>query len=122
MPGLVVLVAFAFALRGEAACKSTAPTEKPTRLRAGMVIWLPPRMDLTLRAAILRRFQVPKPIKRTSLPLATSSRTTRGEGIQNLVGFLEIGASLGCDLVNQVIFANNRDIFSTCCHKRVSSF
>lgn len=29
---------FAFALWGSSACESTAPTEKPTRLRAGMVI------------------------------------------------------------------------------------
>jgi hypothetical protein len=28
MPGLVVPVAFAFALRGEAACESTAPTDQ----------------------------------------------------------------------------------------------
>lgn len=49
----------AFVFQGSAACESTAPTEKPTRLRAGMVIWSPPRMDLTLRATTLRRFQVP---------------------------------------------------------------
>jgi hypothetical protein len=41
-----------------------------------MVIWVPPRMDLTFRAATLRRFHVPKPIKRTPFPLATSSHTT----------------------------------------------
>src|SRR5437879_10588213 len=59
-----------------AACERTAPTEKPTRLRAGIVICLPPRIDLTLRAATLRRFQVPKPIRRTSCPCARSSLTT----------------------------------------------
>jgi len=60
-PGLAVA---AFALCGAAAWARTAPTEKPTRLRAGMVIWLPPRMDFTWRAATLRKFQVPKPIGR----------------------------------------------------------
>src|SRR5229473_297895 len=46
----------------------TAPTEKPTRNRRGMVISWPPRIDFTRRAATFRSSHVPKPIKRTACP------------------------------------------------------
>src|SRR5260221_592161 len=65
-----------FPLGASAAWERVVPTEKPTRLWAGKDTFLPVRIDLTVRAAISRSLQEPKPMRRTSLPRARFSGTT----------------------------------------------
>src|SRR6266699_6402776 len=65
-----------FPLGASAAWERVVPTEKPTRLWAGRDTSLPVRIDLTVRAAIARSFQEPKPMRRTSFPRARFSGTT----------------------------------------------
>src|SRR5258708_18049795 len=65
-----------FPLGASAAWERVVPTEKPTRLWAGKDTSLPVRIDLTVRAAIARRLQEPKPMRRTSRPCARFSCTT----------------------------------------------
>ena len=71
-----MLVAFAVALRGSAACESTAPTEKPTRLRAGRVIWVPPADGFDLACGHIAEVPRAKAHQAHFLPFGDFLRTT----------------------------------------------
>ena len=91
---------FVVAVAPVAAWESTAPTVKPTRLPAGMVICLPPRMDLTLRAATLR--DIPRAEAHQTHFMVPGDFIAHyfGECVDNLAGVFQGQAGFGSNLVD----------------------